>query len=54
LAKKPNKTLVYPPNFASATYTLYLHGITEKKEDLPNMILKERALKKEKEAKAAA
>jgi len=54
LSKKRKNALVFPPLFASATNTLYLHGITEKKEDLPNMILKERALKKEKKAKAAA
>lgn len=52
LAKKSGKTLVYPPNFASATFTLYLHGITEKKEDLPNLILQERELKKKAQAAA--
>lgn len=52
LSKKPNKTLVYPPHFASATYTLYLHGITKKKEDLPNLIIKERELKKKTQAAA--
>ncbi|MEM1123409.1 MAG: hypothetical protein AAGJ18_23425, partial [Bacteroidota bacterium] len=27
LSQKNKKTLVYPPHFASATNTLYLHGV---------------------------
>lgn len=52
LAKKRKNALVFPPDFASATYTMYHKGVIKKKEDLPNMILKERRLKKK--AKTAA
>ena len=52
--KKRKNAFVFPPDFASATYTMSQKGVIKKKEDLPNMILKERALKKAKKAKAAA
>ena len=54
LSQKPKKTLIYPPHFASATNTLFLHGITQKREDLPKLILKQRADLQAKKAQAAA
>lgn len=54
LVKKRKNALVFPPAFASATYTMSEKGIIEKKEDLPNMILKDRELRKHRKAKAEA
>lgn len=54
LTKKRKNALVFPPILSGETHIMYLKGVIKKEEDLPNLILKERALKKEKKTKAAA
>lgn len=46
LTKKRRNALVFYPQLSGETYILYMKGVIEKEEDLPNLILKERELKK--------
>lgn len=52
LTKKRKNAFVFPLALASETNIMYLKGVIKKKEDLSNLILKERELKKKAQAAA--